>query len=346
MKRNQFNKVFASIPLLGLASHNMDFFAKSSEPEIDKIIPNRLKKGDTIGLIAPASSASDDAYKRALKNISDLGFKYKLGQNLLKKNGYLAGSDAERANDINSMFADDEVNAVWCIRGGYGITRIINDIDYDIIKSNPKVLIGYSDITALHLAINKMTGLITFHGPVASSEFTPYTKENFINILVEGGKIISNTSEMQRAKGDIYSPYIINPGEMKGKLVGGNLCLLSALAGTKYDFDASGKIVFIEDIDEKPYRIDRMLTQLLDASNLQRASGIILGVMKGCEKVKGDNSWTLEETLKDRLGDLNIPVYYGFSFGHIKNNCTLPVGAEAVFNTDEQKLMLLEDVVR
>ena len=157
-----------------------------------RIRPKKLKIGDTIGLISPASPVSDEAYSRTLKNLENLGFKYKTGDNILKKYGYLAGDDKGRVEDIHKMFADPEIDAVWCIRGGYGTTRIINDIDYSVIKNNPKVFIGYSDITALHLAIYQKTGLVSFHGPVASSEFTDYTTKCFKNLFFENFTAIEN----------------------------------------------------------------------------------------------------------------------------------------------------------
>lgn len=346
MLRNDFTKIIASIPLLGLSNYPGNSIYNSFEDK-KKLVPKKLVQGDTIGLISPASAASEESFDKAIKNIENLGFKYKLADNLRKKNGYLAGNDFERVNDLNLMFADDEVDAVWCIRGGYGTTRILNKINFDVIKSNPKVFIGFSDITALHMAIYKYAGLVTFHGPVAASEFNEYTTENFVNILMNGGKRIINVKDNQREEGELFKPKVIVEGNMTGKLYGGNLCLISALAGTKYQSNTRGKIIFIEDIDEKPYRIDRMLTQLTDSFHLKNASGVLIGVMKGCEKDEDEkNSWTLSETLKDRLGNLGIPVFYGFSFGHIKNNCTLPVGASAYFDYLNQEINILEDVVK
>ena len=344
MKRGSFNKAVALSGMSVLVNFGLiPEKSNGTDSKRTRMKPQRLKKGDTIGLISPASPVSDEAFTRTLKNIETLGFNYKLGDNILKKYGYLAGEDRGRINDIHTMFADPEVNAVWCIRGGYGVTRIINDLDYDLIKENPKVFIGYSDITALHLAIQKQTGLITFHGPVASSEFTDYTLKCFQNLMMNNETNIVSHAYSEGKDPKIYKPETLVPGHMEGKLVGGNLSLLASLAGTPFQLKCEDKIVFIEDVDEKPYRVDRMLTQLIDSSELRKSKGILLGIFEDCEaKPEEKNTLKLQETLRDRLGSIGIPVYYGFSFGHIKNNCTLPIGIKASFDTDKQELILKE----
>ena len=340
MDRRTFARLLPFVGLSGLFS--LDFKSKP-KTAMDIIKPKRLKKGDTIGLIAPASPVSEKGYSRAMKNLTDLGFKYKTGSALMHKYGYLAGDDKSRIDDIHTMFADPEVDAIWCIRGGYGTTRILDELDYSLIKENPKVFIGYSDITALHQAIFVNTGLISFHGPLAGSELTDYSRRSFESILKNNETIIKPYKYDSRKDPEHYKPEVIIPGQMQGILTGGNLSLIASLAGTIYQLDTMDKIVIMEDVDEKPYKIDRMLTQIINSSGLNGAKGILLGIFDKCHpKPEDKNSLTLMETIRDRLGNLDIPVYYGFSFGHIKNNCTIPFGIMAKFDTDRQQIKLME----
>jgi len=310
-----------------------------------KIKPKKLKKGDTIGLIAPGSAFSKDAYNRTIKNIKSLGLKYKNANNLFKDYGFVAGTDKERIDDIHQMFSDNTVDAIWCVRGGYGTTRIIENLDYNLIRSNPKIIIGYSDITALLNAINAKTGLVTFHGPVGATELTPYTLDNFKKVLFSNSASVKIPVfyNVEEENGAFVSSVIVD-GNMRGELIGGNLSLLSAMSGTKFNLHLKDKLLFIEDVGEKPYRIDRMLTQLLFSTDISKASGIILGVFKDCDVDPGtDGSLTLLETIKDRLEPLGLPLFYGFSFGHIKDMCTLPIGIEAKFDMSKKELVLLEN---
>ena len=347
MKRKDFNRLLLLSAAGGLASCVTPKGKAGSHGNFSsKIIkPPKLKKGDTVGLIAPGSHFSADAYKRTLENLEKLGLKFKNATNLFKKYGYVAGSDKERLDDIHQMFADPEVKAIWCVRGGYGTTRLLYDLDYELIRHNPKIIAGYSDITALLNAIFKKTGLVTFHAPVGSSKMNEYTFDNFKKILMEGDKpgikIHNYTFDNDAPE---YRKYVITEGDMTGRLAGGNLTLLAAIAGTPYQLDAKDKIVFIEDIEEKPYRIDRMLTQLIQTSKLETAAGILLGIFKGCD-AEGDNTLRLHETLKDRLAPLGIPVFYGFAFGHVEAMCTLPVGIKAHFDYRKEELTLLENAV-
>lgn len=348
MKRNSFNKAVA----LGLGSGFFNSFSTIAESntslnEKKKIKPKKLEKGSTIGLITPASPISEEKFNKAIQNLEKLGFNYKTGNHIFDNYGYLAGNDKDRVDDLNTMFSDPEIDAIWCIRGGYGTTRIIDALDYNLIKRNPKIFIGFSDITAIHLAIMKKTGLITFHGPVAASEFTDYTSKCFVDLFLNDEKTIENYIPQFDLESELYKPKVLVSGKMEGRLVGGNLTLLASLAGTPFQINPENNIVFIEDIDEKPYRVDRMLTQLLNTTNLSKASGILLGVFEGCEAKEEDkNSLKILETLTDRLGNLGIPVFYGFSFGHIDNNCTLPVGCKASFDTETQKLIIEERIFK
>ena len=246
------------------------------------------------------------------------------------------------------MFSNPDIRAVWCARGGYGCTRLLPHIDYDLIRRNPKVFIGYSDITALHLAIHQMTGLVCFHGPVGGSDFTEYTVRHLKAILMEarGPYTIKTIESHGTVKNpDLYQSQVLRSGRIRGPLFGGNLSLLAALAGTPFAFDATGKLVFMEDIDEKPYRVDRMLTQLRQSAKLDKAAGFALGIFSGCIPEPGDESLTLAETISDRFGDLRRPAVYGLTFGHIANQCTLPVGLEAELDTQALTLTLSEPAV-
>ncbi len=312
------------------------------------IKPTALKKGDTIGLITPGSYIDDEALEKAVKNLEDMGFHVKMGRHLRAERGFTAGTDAQRLDDLHRMFADDQIAGIWCARGGYGCSRLLPYIDYPLIRRHPKVLIGYSDITALLQSIYQETKLVCFHGPVAASEFTDYTRSQLSALLMDGAG--PHTIELSEANGEkeepAFQPTIIRGGKATGPLFGGNLSLLAALAGTAYGLDATGKLLFIEDIGEKPYRIDRMLTQLRQAANLSAAAGIALGVFADCEADPEDRSLSLRETLQDRLGDLGIPVAYGLSFGHIDNQCTLPVGIPAELDAAQHRLVVRERCVR
>lgn len=320
MDRRKFTAALAA----GLAS---PLLAGASPAPRRPSFPARLKKGDTVGLITPASYIDDGSLERAYRQIEGLGLIVKPGRYLRSELGFLAGTDQQRLDDLHAMFADREVKAIWCARGGYGSARLLPKLNYDLIRRNPKILIGYSDITALLNAITKETGLVSYHGPVGSSEFTEYTERYLRNAVMEGEEwkriVLPEQAEGQ---------YIIHPGIATGSLWGGNLSLLAAMVGTGAVPDLAGKLLFIEEVGEKPYRIDRMLTQLRQAWQLDRAAGIILGRFSDCEADADDRSLTLRETLTDRLGDLGIPVAYGLPIGHIKDMCTLPVGATMRFS--------------
>jgi len=331
MKRRQFLATIPAFPLLT---------AELGENR-SRTIPPRLKPGDTVGLITPGSYISDDGVDKAVKNLESLGLKVKKGKNLRAENGFTAGTDAERLADLHAMFADPEVNAIWCARGGYGCGRLLPQIDYKLIRRNPKILIGYSDITALAIAVAKETGLVTYHGPVGSSDFTEYTLGYLRGAVMEGERYSPIIRPEVTAEGSVYEAYTITPGRATGSLWGGNLSLLAASAGTAYEPPIKGSLLFIEDIGEDPYRIDRMLTQLRQAWDLQRCAGIALGVFKGCEADADDRSLTLRETLTGRFSDLGIPVAYGFPFGHIRDMCTLPMGVRAEMDTEGMRLRVL-----
>jgi muramoyltetrapeptide carboxypeptidase len=311
------------------------------------IKPFRLQLGATISLIAPASSVTEEKFLRAQSNLTALGFVVKPGKFVMEKNGYLAGTDQQRLEDLHSAFADPETQAVWCVRGGYGSARMLEMIDYDLIRKKSKVFIGYSDVTALHIALNQRAGLVTYHGPVAAADFTEPTVRHFKHMIMHPSDTYHVTvpSVTDALRTDEYAPFVVRPGKAKGQLTGGNLSLLAALIGSDFAPDYDGKIVFMEDVDEKPYRIDRMLTQLLQGSNLSKANGIVLGVFSGCNPKADEQSWSLKETLIDRLAPLKIPVMYGFPFGHVPDKATFPYGLMAELDTNAGKLTFLESGV-
>jgi muramoyltetrapeptide carboxypeptidase len=332
---------------LSSASIGKSIDSANMSPKILK--PNRLQIGDTIGVIAPSSALPEHVLNRALTNLQNLGFKLKEGKHIRAMRGYLAGTEQQRLEDIHNMFADPTVKGIWCLRGGYGAARLLPDLDFKLIKKNPKVFIGYSDITALHVAIADKTGLVTFHGPVGTSDYNDYTLNHVKNVLMTpvAPYKIELSEENLKKESNLFKTEVISAGKGRGRLTGGNLSLLSSAAGTPFASKSfAGKIVFMEDIDERPYRVDRMLTQLLQSSDLKKAAGIALGVFDGCNPNKDENSLSLMECFQDRLGNLGIPVLYGLSFGHISHQFTLPMGIEAELDTDNKILTFLETAVR
>lgn len=340
MKRRELLKILAALPLTAISA-----FGKNGRAGKSKIIkPKRLKAGDTVAVIAPASGLSKESFDKALANLESLGLKIKVGKSARGINGFLSATDKQRLDDLHSAFSDKEVAGVWCVRGGYGAARLLPDIDYGLIRKNPKILIGYSDITSLHLAISQNTGLVTFHGPVAASELSDYTKKHLVNTLFNPSAPYKiEVSEYNKAKeSNLYKTETISAGKCRGRLIGGNLSLLAALAGTPYALSGlKGKILFIEDVGEQPYRIDRMLTQLRQSAPLRSLSGIALGVFEDCNPKTADTQ-SLHDVVKDRLGDLGIPVVYGLSFGHIRDQFTMPVGIEAELDANNATMTLLD----
>jgi muramoyltetrapeptide carboxypeptidase len=313
------------------------------------IKPKRLKAGDTIGLIAPSSNTwEDEEIHFAIDVLKSFGFKVKQGKYIFQRNGYLAGNDKDRAWDINNMFQDKNVDGIFCLRGGYGSPRILPYLNYDLIAANPKVFIGYSDITALLNAIYARTGLVTFHGPIAKQNFTEYTLQGFKDVLFTpkidldlGTPPLFEPKEGQAEKDNRLT--LITQGKAHGRLIGGNLSLMVKLVGTPFEPDYSGKILFLEDVEEAPYRIDGMLTHLKISGRLNKLAGIVFGKCTDCN-ARGD-SLSIEEVIKDRLGDLNIPVLKGVMIGHIDDMSTIPVGAMATLDATNKRLLLTETAV-
>jgi len=321
--------------------------ARANAAEKPEILhkPMRLREGATIGLIAPASPASDEKIAKALANLASLGYQVLEGKSLHARNGHLAGTDAARLADLHWAFSDPLVDAVWCVRGGYGCTRLLPDIDYELIRRHPKPFIGYSDVTALHIALGQKTGLVTFHGPVAAADFPENTLRHFRAAVMHpqaGYQIQAPDPAVDSLPEEAFIPFTISPGTAQGSLTGGNISVLTALAGTAFQPIFRDKIVFLEDVGEQPYRIDRLLTQLLQATDLSQAAGIALGVFAECTPKNAEFSLSLPETLRDRLGSLGIPVVYGIPFGHVPHQATFPYQVKASLDAGARTLTLLE----
>lgn len=321
-----------------------------AEPiESNYIKPRKLSPGDKCTIIAPGTSVTSPEDLQKVKELMDfLNLKYEIGKNVVSGSGYKTRTIKERTEDLHSAFADKDTKCVMCIRGGYGSAGLLNFIDYKLIKNNPKIFIGYSDITALHLAINKMSGLITYHGPVALSKFNKWTLNSF-NLAVFGTEPIGllknpvDTTIIRQS----HPVRTITSGKATGKLIGGNLSLVCSLMGTKYEMETKGKILLLEDVGEEPYRIDRMLIQVKNAGKLQEASGIVFGECSDCQPSKFSPStvwdYSLGEVLQNALGDLNIPVFYGLAFGHTDDQFTIPLGVNAVMDANECSLNIIEN---
>lgn len=320
----------------------------SSGASLSLIRPSALRPGDTVGLITPATYVSDpDRLAMVVRTVEFFGLKPKLGKSVGKRLGYLGGTDQERLDDLHGMFRDPEVKAVWPIRGGYGSMHLLDRIDYGLIRKNPKVFVGYSDITAMHLAIQRYSGLLTFHGPVPISQFTPYTQSWFRKALFETTPLgaLTNPPESNLLRPE-HTFRTIRAGKARGRLVGGNLSLISATLGTPYEIDTRGRVLFLEDVDEQPYAIDRMLTQLRLAGKLRDAAGIIFGECHDCRprefKPYFESTLSLGEILDDFFATLGIPVLSGLTVGHTDDQLTLPLGALAALDAGNGTLSIEE----
>lgn len=350
MDRRKFVKSVSAAAVLSqvpFSSFGKDIYDGKNDNETIK--PKRLSKGDTIGLISPAGFIREDQLKESVENLEALGFKVVYNENILARHGYLGGEDEMRAREVNSMFEREDVDGIVCTRGGYGCARILPLLNYDLIKNNPKALIGYSDITSLLYAIYSQTGLVCFHGPVGISTFNDYSVDYFKSALMQPQENLVIYKAEEKNDDDEFSTYAVKSGKAIGILTGGNLSIVVSMIGTKYDISSEDKIIFLEEIGEEPYRIDRMLTQMKQAGKFNGAAGIAMGVFKNStpkpDKSGISNSFTIKEIFFDILGDLGIPIIYGLSFGHITNKSTLPLGVEAELNTFNQTITLLEPSV-
>ena len=315
------------------------------------IFPKALQKGDTLALVAPASPVKRRRIELAIERLEALGFRIKTYGDLYRKHGYLAGDDATRAEELMAAFADPEVAAILPARGGTGVTRLLDLLDYNVIRKNPKIVAGFSDITALHLALQSQTGLVTFHSPhpmdgigvpdglsdlSARTYWRALLAEEYGN---ESGYEIPLTDQERESIVTLF------PGKATGRIVGGNLALIVALMGTPYEIDTNENILLLEDINEQPYRIDRALSQLKLAGKLDTLAGVLLGQFTRCEAPVDDKSQTLEEVFQDYFGELGIPVLQNFPTGHCRDNATLPLNVDVEMDSGERRIKVLENPV-
>jgi muramoyltetrapeptide carboxypeptidase len=320
--------------------------ALSLGQEQARILPQRLKKGDLIGLVTPGSPITEEQLQEAVVKFEALGFRVYHRDTVLSQYGYFAGPDRERAEELMHMFLNPEVSGIWCVRGGYGSIRILNYLDYEQIRLNPKVFIGYSDITALLTSVYEQTGLVTYHGPLGVSDFNPYTVESLINVVMDPSRRYRYLYE--REEGTAGNPefdlYTVHEGRAEGRLIGGNISVLDSMIGSRFEPDFEEKIVYLEEVEEKTYRVDKMLFHLLEATNLKKAAGIVMGVFGECN-INDEPRLTLKQAIDDLLAPLQIPATYGFAFGHIDNMITIPNGIRARMNAGRNSLRLLEPAV-
>ena len=313
------------------------------------IKPPRLRKGDVIGLVAPGGYTSDAAIQKAVRHIEGLGFRVKEGAWLREVWGNYGGTVAARIADLHGMFRDPDVKAIWAIRGGSGCISLLKHLDYGLIRRHPKILLGYSDITALHLAIQRQAGLVTFHGPVATSTPSSYSDEHMLAVLMDPRPSYTIPMAPDNARRALEEPQYavrtVHGGVATGRLVGGNLSLVSALAGTPYAADYRDAILFIEEVNEEPYHIDRWMTQLDLSLPLAQAAALMIGICENCGPQGDGPSLSLDETLDVHLQPLTVPAVSGYSFGHVRHQFTLPMGMRAGLDTAAQTLTLLEPAV-
>lgn len=341
MKRRSLLQLSSAAALLS----NLPAYASS---EIIKR-PRRLAEGQTVAIVAPASVTYESLQLQlALEALDAMGLKAKVGEHVMDRFGYLAGHDRDRAADINAAFVDPDVDAVFALRGGWGASRLLPFIDFDAIRDNPKIMLGYSDITSLLNAIYAKAGVVSFHGPNLMSRWNEFTYHSMREVLFDAkparysnptdldGELVARQNRIQT----------IVPGRAEGPLIGGNLTLMSALLGTPYLPNFDNAILFLEDVGEAIYRVDRMLTQLKLSGHLQKVSGIVFGHFTGVKPNPGLGNFALMDILKQHCESLGVPCYFGAMIGHVDQQSTVPVGGRARMDASTGVLELTEAAVR
>lgn len=324
---------------------------KSKSPKPKLIKPPQLQPGDVMGIIAPASAPPDpQAVDRVVEQVERMGFKAKLGRHVRERLGFLAGTDRERADDLMRMFSDARVSGIICLRGGYGTARLLERLDFKVIRENARVFCGYSDITSLHCALLAKAGLVTFHSPMlneglGSEGYPKFSVKAFQRTVMNAepaGSIAAGVPGKTKIE-------IVRRGVAEGRLVGGNLSVLATTLGTPHQPEFRGRILFIEDVGEAPYRLDRLLTHLLNAGVLQQVAGVAVGVNCECEdpkaKTAGEYRQSAADVMRERLAPLGVPVVMGLPFGHQPINATIPVGVRAQLDAVRGELVVLEAAV-
>ena len=313
-----------------------------------RLLPRPLSPGDTVALVSPSAAVAEPFDLQLAREVMQaLGLRVVTGAHYAGRRGHLAGDDAARAADLDAAFADPAVAGIVCTRGGSGAARLLPLLDYDAIRANPKVLLGYSDITALHCAIQARTGLVTFHGPIGTGSWNRFVADQFRRVFFEResmhyvNRIDADEDELVPRRNRTVT---LRGGRARGALLGGNLTVLSALAGSPYLPDFDGAILFMEDVGEAPYRIDRMLTTLKLAGLLDRIAGFVFGQCTDCEPGEGYGSLTIAQILDDHIGPLGIPAYRGAMIGHVREQFILPMGGEVELDADAGSLRMLGPV--
>ena len=302
--------------------------------------PRRLKKGDTIGIISPSGPFRDEKMTRALLFLEKLGLNYKLGKNARNRWGYLAGKDEERLTDLHDMFADPTIAGIICSRGGYGAARFTDKINFELIRNNPKVFWGYSDITFLHTAIGQLANLVTFHGPMLSSDIAGH---NFAELSAKMFEQLFEPTTLTYDK-SISGLEVLSEGTVKAEIIGGNLSLLTNSIGTTFEIETSRKILLIEDIGEEPYRVDGMLNQLRQANKLNNLAGVVIGDFADAQSTGSKTSFTVDEVFNDYFKSATYPVMKGFKIGHCQPHFAIPLGVEAELDATNKVLRLAPGV--
>lgn len=323
--------------------------AELLKPTVNKLLkPKILKKGDTLGLITPAGALTDEESITMTREVFEkLGFIVKEGKYIRARYGNLAGTDEQRIEDIHAMFADPTIAGIVCIRGGNGASRLLDRLDYKLVAQNPKVLLGYSDVTALILAFYAKTGLVSFHGAVGTSTWTnqlakAFEEQFFANKLQEYQNPVAEADNFIRYSNRIQT---ITPGIVEGPLIGGNLTLLSGLCGSDYLPDFKGAILFLEEVGEGMERMDRMFCQLKNSGILKQIKGFVFGHCTDCTPASGYGSLTMQDILKDYIAPLGIPAYSGARIGHISNQFMLPVGITVRMDASQGRMLMLENAL-
>ena len=293
-----------------------------------------LGSGSRVALVAPSGILPDRAQvELAIENARSLGWIPVLGENVSELHGYLAGTDEQRAADLNKALRDETIDAIWCVRGGYGAMRLLRDIDFAALKANPRPLIGFSDITALHAAIHSECGIVSFHGPTARGELTEFSRDSLLRAV----------EAQVDPCGEAASARVLRPGKARGRLAGGNLALIASLMGTPWSVDFDGAILIIEDIDEAVYRVDRMMRQLLLAGALGQCAAIVAGDFRPPAGETSEGNRSVDEVIAEAAEEAGIPCLAGAPFGHIDDQWTIPLGAVAELDTEARSLHVVEN---
>jgi muramoyltetrapeptide carboxypeptidase len=338
----------AFAPLLSPAASKASAQPYGAQPRKPVVKPPRIQPGDTIGLMIPSSANWDPMeIDILLEALGVLGLKGRLGAHVHDRRGYLAGRDEDRAADLNAMFKDPEVKAIHCIRGGWGAARLLPLIDFDAVARAPKALIGYSDITALLLSLHAKTGLVTFHGPNGASEWNRTNLEWLQRVTWQGeAATFANPKDTEETiVASENRTRTITAGKARGRLLGGNLTVLTTMLGSPYVPDFTDAILFLEDVNEAPYRLDRMFVQLKLAGILDKVKGVVWGTCSRCDPGEGFGSLTIPDVLDDHVKPLEAPAFYGSMFGHVRKQFTLPLGVEVELDADAGTIRMLEPAV-